>query len=759
MPQNEEILAQLDRILRSNIFANAARSSQFLSYCVTSKIHGENWSLKETSIAMEVFLREASYDPKVDPIVRVHARRVREKLAHYYRTTGRADPILIELPKGSYVPQFLWANGAQSLLKQPECEPEPLRMPHEIAEVQAAPAIQPKPVAKPVAQVTPTLLAEARPATRPLSLRWIALLSTLAIVIAAITFLKFRSGSEKHASSVANLQSLRPVDLLPSDVMDVAWSPDQKSVAFVQPDGRNRISIYVMDLRPGHTPQRLTHGVGNEYRPAWSPDGHQIALIRSLDDVRFVIVRVQMATGSETVTGPFTAYLGVSLYHPVLDWSPDGKYLLTSNQVSPNVPTRLLLLRIADEARILLTSPPVRSAGDLEGKFSPDGKYVAFHRGGLGDLYVLRLNGENATDVRQLTTDNRGVRGIAFSIDSRNILFASDRTQNDVFSIYKIPVTGGTPTPVSPDGFVAVDPVALGQNVLAFRHVDLATEIVEQHGSTSPSPLFPGNEIDEAPTYSPDGNAIAFVSTRSGVEQLWRYRRGENAPEQLTHFSGEGFLFTPHWSPHGDQIAFGFRENGATNVYVVDEKSGNVRKLTSGRSRNFNPVFSSDSAYIFFSSNEDGTPRLWRIATDGKRPAEPLFTQVLSSFAPSLDGKWLYYIDYMEPLRLCRLSLFDGTTEEMLRIDARPAFTNSLVVTRDGIYIAVSKPDEPFLRIEHIDPVDKSQRTMWRIPAYTETIPIVTQGFDVAQDDSRLLVTRFVRHNSTVFTTQLSGQP
>lgn len=760
MPQNQEILAQLDRILRSNVFANAARSSQFLSYCVTSKIHGENWSLKETSIAMEVFLREASYDPKVDPIVRVHARRVREKLAHYYRTTGRGDPILIELPKGSYVPQFLWAHGAHSPLLQPESEPQPLKIAPEIEEEIAESPIRSELTAIPVIQVTPSSPSEASASPRASHVRWIAVFSSLAIVVAVIGFSIIKQNDKRHpTSAVISPQSLRPVDLLPPDVVDVAWSPDQKSVAFVQADAHNRTSVYVMESGPGHAPRRLTHDVGNEYRPAWSPDGHQIALIRSPDDVRFVIVRVRTATGDETVTGPFTANLGVSLYHPVLDWSPDGKYLLTSNQVSPNVPSRLLLLRIADEARILLTSPPVRSAGDLEGKFSPDGRYVAFHRGGLGDLYLLRLNGESAVEVRQLTADNRGVRGIAFTTDSKNILFASDRTQNDVFGIYKIPVTGGTPTPVSPDGFVAVEPIALSQDVLAFRHVDLAMEFVEHHGNAIASPLFPGNEIDEAPAYAPDGNTIAFISTRSGVEQLWLYRRGDKAPQQLTYFSGEGFLFTPHWSPGGDQITFGFRENGATNIYVVNAKNGEVRKLTNGRSRNFNPVFSNDGAYIFFSSNEDGTPRLWRIAADGNRPAEPLFTQVVSNFATSSDGKWLYYIDYLESLRLCRLNLFDGTTETMLSMDARPVFTNSLVVTHEGIYVAVSKPNESYVRIERIDPNDKSQRTIWRIPAYGESLPIVTPGFDVAQDGSRMLATHFLRHNSTVFTTQLPGQP
>src|ERR1700722_1765557 len=110
MPRNEEVLAQLERILDSPVFANAARSKQFLEYCVNCSLGGERSQLKETTIAVEVFLREASYDPKVDPIVRVHARRVREKLQQYYRTVGRGDPISIELPKGSYVPLFAWSK-------------------------------------------------------------------------------------------------------------------------------------------------------------------------------------------------------------------------------------------------------------------------------------------------------------------------------------------------------------------------------------------------------------------------------------------------------------------------------------------------------------------------------------------------------------------------------------------------------------------------------------------------------------------------
>jgi hypothetical protein len=107
MVRNTEIDAQLRRILESPAFVTSTRSRQFLEFCVDRAIRGESSQLKETTIAVEVFLRAADYDPKLDPIVRVHARRVREKLDLYYRDFGADDPIKIDLPKGGYVPQIL----------------------------------------------------------------------------------------------------------------------------------------------------------------------------------------------------------------------------------------------------------------------------------------------------------------------------------------------------------------------------------------------------------------------------------------------------------------------------------------------------------------------------------------------------------------------------------------------------------------------------------------------------------------------------
>jgi len=79
---------------------------RFLRLAVERSIEGKAGDLKEYLLGVEVFDRKPTYDPRVDPIVRVEARRLRSKLKQYYESDGRADPIVIEFVKGSYAPQI-----------------------------------------------------------------------------------------------------------------------------------------------------------------------------------------------------------------------------------------------------------------------------------------------------------------------------------------------------------------------------------------------------------------------------------------------------------------------------------------------------------------------------------------------------------------------------------------------------------------------------------------------------------------------------
>src|SRR6476660_7719399 len=100
------IREELDRLLASPGFVRNARMSQFLRLLVERHLEGRDDELKESLIAIEVFGRKPDYDPKQDSIVRTEAARLRSRLIEYYSGAGRSDSVVIEVPKGGYVPAF-----------------------------------------------------------------------------------------------------------------------------------------------------------------------------------------------------------------------------------------------------------------------------------------------------------------------------------------------------------------------------------------------------------------------------------------------------------------------------------------------------------------------------------------------------------------------------------------------------------------------------------------------------------------------------
>jgi adenylate cyclase len=105
-PPTDEVRAALERILAAEAFANAGRVARLLRYVVERTLAGEGDAIKEYVLGVEVFDRSDSFDPRLDSIVRVEARRMRARLDDYYHGPGAADPVIISIPRGSYVPMF-----------------------------------------------------------------------------------------------------------------------------------------------------------------------------------------------------------------------------------------------------------------------------------------------------------------------------------------------------------------------------------------------------------------------------------------------------------------------------------------------------------------------------------------------------------------------------------------------------------------------------------------------------------------------------
>lgn len=149
------VQAELDLILSSAEFSRSKRLSQFLRFVVEMALQGHD--VKEHTIGIEVYHRGASFDPRIDGIVRVEANRLRKKLSEYYVAHGVADGVRIELPAGGYSPAFIHVTSPAD----PQLDPAP------------APGIDPTPVPPPQRPNRKALIAGALLAVMTLVFLWL----------------------------------------------------------------------------------------------------------------------------------------------------------------------------------------------------------------------------------------------------------------------------------------------------------------------------------------------------------------------------------------------------------------------------------------------------------------------------------------------------------------------------------------------------------------------------------------------------------
>jgi len=137
-PASEEdrklVYEELDSMLASYHFRTSKRYPAFLRYIVDAALDGRAADLKERTLGIEVFGRDPDYDTSADPVVRFSASEVRKRIAQYYHEGADGRPLQIELPLGSYVPEFiirpLASRASLEIAESPSsvpAPPEPLR--------------------------------------------------------------------------------------------------------------------------------------------------------------------------------------------------------------------------------------------------------------------------------------------------------------------------------------------------------------------------------------------------------------------------------------------------------------------------------------------------------------------------------------------------------------------------------------------------------------------------------------------------------
>ncbi len=111
----EEIKQQTDRILNFPTFLSSPILRRFLEFIIDETLNNRDLHLKEYSIAIQVLNRSRGFNPAVDSVVRIHAGRLRRALTEYYLTSGMYDPIIIQIPKGRYIPEFTSSGLKESI--------------------------------------------------------------------------------------------------------------------------------------------------------------------------------------------------------------------------------------------------------------------------------------------------------------------------------------------------------------------------------------------------------------------------------------------------------------------------------------------------------------------------------------------------------------------------------------------------------------------------------------------------------------------
>src|SRR5215469_6990526 len=127
-PSSSDTLEHLEEILQSPSFASSRRCQEFLRYVVGEVLEGRADSIKERSIAVDVFGKGLRFDPGSDSLIRVKAREVRKRLTEYYESVPDS-PLRIELPVGSYIPSIRATEA------QPETVPSEVETPSTFPEV------------------------------------------------------------------------------------------------------------------------------------------------------------------------------------------------------------------------------------------------------------------------------------------------------------------------------------------------------------------------------------------------------------------------------------------------------------------------------------------------------------------------------------------------------------------------------------------------------------------------------------------------
>jgi eukaryotic-like serine/threonine-protein kinase len=586
----EAIRKQLDRMLSSATFQGASRSRALLRFLVEETLSGRSERLKEYTLGAEVLGKGDAFDPRTDPIVRAEASRLRNRLDRYYASEGRSDALLIELPKGAYVPQF----GSRDT----------------------------------------SFEAEQESAGRK---RFDATSIWFAAGIAALTYVAAAFWASPQATlfgegAVTRFDvALTSSSVLSSEVgTDVMLSPDGTRIVFASQtaNGESHLNTRKLD-QPSTIEMTGTEGARG---PFFSPDGLWVAFWAAGK-----LKKIAVAGGSPQILCDAPDLLGGS-------WGDDGNIIAAF--------TRTQLWRIPSSGGLPTVIADLKDESPRWPQVLPGATFVLFTAVGAtgpngATIDVLSLSDGTRRVLVRNGTYGRYLDNGYLTYVNQGTLFAVPFGRDQM-------AVRGTATPILDDvayssafGFAEMDVSRTGTLVYrrSFDAGQFIVEWMDATGGTAPLLARPGHYI--WPRLSPDGQRLAVSATESGADTVLVHDGRRDQTTRLSALAGAyGF---PLWTRDGGMLVVG----GATGLAMVDPTgAGKPQPLLRSDTIQVPWSFSPDGRRLAYHqmSPSNGFD-LWTVpvqktGTGFTAGAPEPFLQtaafeVYPSFSP--DGRWLAY--------------------------------------------------------------------------------------------------------------------
>jgi Tol biopolymer transport system component len=525
----------------------------------------------------------------------------------------------------------------------------------------------------------------------------------------------------------------RPLANDPAAERCPSLSPDGSQVVYKW-NREGEPGLYVKPVGGGPA-RRLATGAAGDIVDCgyakWSPAGDLIAFL-ARGDAETKNIWIISPSGDRPRR--LTSESGIGLC-----WAPDGQSLGFVDRNSAGEPFSIFSIGVRGGRRTRLTTPPLSAFGDTDCAFSPDGRRLAIVRypnRSQSDLFVARVDEPDREGLERLTTGFIGVEGIVWSPDGQVIVVGSHQ------GLWRMSATG----PGQPTRFAALEggaryptfsrPSLRGSAPrLAYESQVLDVNIWRWDArNRQAGKLAATTSWEDYPAVAPNGDRVAFVSNRTGFNEIWTANADGSDAEQVTFHRGPVVL-APTWSPDGKRLAFSSQVGGNRDVYVIRADGSQSARITTGPSEEGSPSWSRDGRWLYFRSDEAGIGQIWRIPLSGGPSVRVTTGEALEGFE-SRDGTRFYFVRSADVPGLWSVAV-EGGKETLVLPDVREGWW---AITDNGIYYLVravaGSPAATTLKF-----LDFASSTVSTVPG-PPTLPSVGRGFAMPRDGRFMLWTQ-----------------